>query len=154
MGSKEESYKDFFRSRIFPAFYAKYDKTPERDPEVDRFANNFIELMKIIRYIGDGHSNIFLPISKPEFKQTLPVQFYFFEEGLYIISADPKYKELLGSQVLQFEKKNVNDVINALEPLNGRDNKMTMYGTLALFDAISNFIEYTWRDIQPVIRLN
>jgi len=89
-----------------------------------------IELMKVVRYIGDGHSNIFLPVSRPEFKQTLPLLFYQFEEGLYIISADPKYKELLGAQVIQFEKKSVNDVISALEPLIGRDNKMNILARL------------------------
>src|SRR6185503_14790082 len=85
-----------------------------------------IELMKMMRYIGDGHSNIFLPVSNPQFRKTLPIQFYLFKEGLYIISADPKYKELLGSQVLQFEKKNINDVVKALEPLNGKDNNMNI----------------------------
>jgi len=107
------------------AFYTNMTKLKKEIPKLTD-SQITIELMKMIRYIGDGHSNIFLPISKPEFKQTLPVQFYLFEEGLYIISADPKYKELLGSQVLQFEKKNINDVINALEPLNGRDNEMTI----------------------------
>ena len=108
-----------------PAFYTSLNKLRKEIPKLTD-AQIIIELMKMIRYIGDGHSNIFLPVSKPEFKQTLPLQFYLFKEGLYIISADSKYKELLGSQVLQFEKKNVNDVIKALEPLNGRDNKMTV----------------------------
>ena len=108
-----------------PAFYAYLAKLRKEIPKLTD-AEITIELMKMIRYIGDGHSNIFLPVSKPEFKQTLPIQFYLFEEGLYIISAAPKYKDLLGSRVLQFEKKSINDVINALEPLNGRDNKMTV----------------------------
>jgi hypothetical protein len=80
----------------------------------------------MFRFIGDGHSNIFLPVFRPEFKRTLPLQFYFFEEGLYIISSDPKYKELLGSQVIQFEKKKIDDVVNSLDPLIGRDNKMNV----------------------------
>jgi len=108
-----------------PAFYAYLAKLRKEIPKLTD-TQITIALMKMIRYIGDGHSNIFLPVSKPEFKQTLPIQFYLFEEGLYIISADPKYKDLLGSRVLQFEKKSINEVINALEPLNGRDNKMTV----------------------------
>ena len=108
-----------------PAFYAAMNKLRKAIPKLTDVQIT-IELMKMIRYIGDGHSNIFLPVAKPEFRQTLPLQFYLFEEGLYIISADPKYKELLGSRVLQFENRNINEVINALEPLNGRDNKMTV----------------------------
>src|SRR6185503_13954963 len=85
-----------------------------------------VELMKMMRYIGDGHSNIFLPVSKPAFKQTLPLQFYQFEEGLYIISSDPRYKELLGAQVLQFDNRTVSEVASALDPLMGRDNTMNV----------------------------
>jgi hypothetical protein len=107
------------------AFYASLYKLRKEIPKLTD-AQITVELMKMIRYIGDGHSNIFLPVSKPEFKQTLPVQFYLFKEGLYIISADPKYKELLGCQVLQFEKKIIGDVIKGLEPLNGKDNEMTI----------------------------
>ena len=54
------------------------------------------------------------------------MQFYFFEEGLFIISSALKYKGLLASQVLQVENKKVYDVINSLDPLIGRDNKMNV----------------------------
>jgi len=112
-----------------PSFYASLGKLRKLIPKLTD-AQITVELMKMIRYIGDGHSNIFLPVSKPAFKETLPVQFYLFAEGLYIIAADPVYKELLGCEVLQFENKNIDEVINALEPLNGRDNKMTTLVTL------------------------
>ena len=108
-----------------PAFYASLDKLQKKIPKLSDVEIT-IELMKMMRYIGDGHSNIFLPVSKPEFKQALPVQFYLFKEGLYIIAADPEHKELLGCEVLQFEKKNINVVIDALELLIGRDNKMNV----------------------------
>src|SRR5688572_1703773 len=108
-----------------PAFHESMAKLRKNIPGLND-TQVIVELMKMLRWVGDGHSNIFLPVSRPEFKQTLPVQFYLFEEGLYIISSDPKYKELLGSQVLQFENKNINEVINALEPLMGRDNTMNI----------------------------
>jgi tetratricopeptide (TPR) repeat protein len=108
-----------------PAFYAALAKLRKDIPKLSD-AQIIVRLMKMFRYIGDGHSNIFLPVAKPEFKSTLPLQFYLFGEGLYIIATDPKYKELLGSQVLQFEKKNVSEVIATLESLNGRDNKMNV----------------------------
>ena len=108
-----------------PAFYAALAKL-RKDISKLNDAQIIVTLMKMIRYIGDGHSNILLPVTKPAFKQTLPVQFYLFQEGLYIIASDPKYKELLGSQVLQFEKKNVSAVISALESLNGKDNEMNV----------------------------
>jgi len=80
-----------------------------------------VEMMKLMRKVGDGHSGL-LGGMRPEFLQTLPVQFYMFEEGLFIISADPKYKDLLGAQVLKFGDRTTNEVVKALDPLISRDN--------------------------------
>jgi hypothetical protein len=80
-----------------------------------------IEMMKLMRKVGDGHTGL-LP-THSEFQPTLPVQFYLFQEGLFIIAADPKYKELLGAQVLRFQDQTVDHVIRALDPLISRDNE-------------------------------
>lgn len=112
-----------------PAFYAALAKLRKDIGKLNDI-QIIVKLMNMMRYIGDGHSNIFLPVAKPEFKQTLPIQFYLFEEGLYIIASDSRYKELLGAQVLQFGNKNINEVTSALEPLIGRDNKMNILSRL------------------------
>lgn len=80
-----------------------------------------VEMMKLMRTVGDGHTNI-LPLERPEFQPTLPLQFYVFAEGLYIVAADPTYKDLLGAQVLRFETRPVDGVMRALDPLISRDN--------------------------------
>src|SRR5262249_3848128 len=54
--------------------------------------------------------------------KALPMQFYLFKEGLYVVAADPKYRELLGAEVLRFDERGVSDVLTALEPLIHRDN--------------------------------
>ncbi len=81
-----------------------------------------IELMKLLRKLGDGHAGLF-PYNRPEFQPTLPVQFYLFKEGLFIIAADPKYKHLLGAQVLRFHEQTVERVVQALDLLISRDNE-------------------------------
>ncbi|MEP6743475.1 MAG: tetratricopeptide repeat protein, partial [bacterium] len=83
-----------------------------------------VEIMKLMKSLGDGHTGLLLPPAQPEYALSLPLQFYFFKEGLYIIGADPKYKELLGSRVLQIEGHNVEEVMRALDPLISRDNEM------------------------------
>jgi hypothetical protein len=80
-----------------------------------------IEMTKLMRKVGDGHTGL-LP-THPEFQPTLPVQFYLFQEGLFIIAADPKYKELLGAQVLRFQEQTIDNIIRALDPLISRDNE-------------------------------
>jgi tetratricopeptide (TPR) repeat protein len=83
-----------------------------------------VGMMKLMRKVGDGHTGILGSEQRAEFRQSLPVQFYLFKEGLYIISADPKYRELLGAQVLRFGDRTVDEVMAALDPLMSRDNEM------------------------------
>jgi tetratricopeptide (TPR) repeat protein len=81
-----------------------------------------IEMMKLLRRVGDGHTGLLGSRRREDWQQTLPMQFYQFEEGLFIIAADPRYKELLGAQVLRFGERTVDQVTSALEPLIYRDN--------------------------------
>src|SRR5262249_5242796 len=50
------------------------------------------------------------------------IQFYLFSEGLYVIAANAKYRELLGAEILRIEDRKVSEVLAALEPLISRDN--------------------------------
>src|ERR1043165_3377815 len=61
-----------------------------------------LEVVRIMRKMHDGHSWAMPPFEKLDFKMTLPLLFYQFKEGLYVIAADPKYKELLGNQVIEY----------------------------------------------------
>ncbi|CAN5567876.1 hypothetical protein BH18ACI1_BH18ACI1_07830 [soil metagenome] len=84
-------------------------------------AQVIVELSKLMRIVGDGHSGL-LGANRPEFLQTLPVQFYLFEEGLFIIAADPKYKDLLGAQVLKFGDHTIDEVVKGLDSVISRDS--------------------------------
>ena len=87
-------------------------------------------LMKLMVTVNDGHSNVFPP-SRKEFQQAVPLQFYFFKEGLYIIASDEKHKHLLGAKVLGFDKKTVDEVVKTLSPILARDNEMGVLYNLA-----------------------
>ncbi len=83
-----------------------------------------VELMKIMRNVGDGHSSVLGSRERTDVRPALPVQFYLFREGLYVIAADPKYKDLLGAEVVRFGDRSVDEVLRALDPLLSRDNEM------------------------------
>lgn len=86
-----------------------------------------IELMKLLRSVGDGHTALLLRPERREFRTALPVQFYFFKEGLFIIAADPSRVDLLGAQVLRFGDRSVDQLTTALDPLISRDNENKMW---------------------------
>jgi tetratricopeptide (TPR) repeat protein len=81
-----------------------------------------VELLKLLRTVGDGHTGLSFD-EHPELRQILPLQFFLFEEGLYVIAGDPKHEELLGARVLRFGDRTVDEVMRALDPLIGRDNE-------------------------------
>ncbi len=87
-------------------------------------AQMVVEIMKLMRTLGDGHTGLLGPPEKPEYALALPLQFYFFQEGLFIIASDPKYKDLLGAQVLRLGEHTVEEVMNSLNKVISRDNEM------------------------------
>lgn len=82
-----------------------------------------VELMKLMRLVNDGHTRIRSIAQLSGLDQTLPLQFYLFEEGLFVTAADPAYAGLLGDQVLSFAGTPVDDLFTALDPLISRDNR-------------------------------
>ena len=83
-----------------------------------------IELMKLMRMVGDAHSMIYAFWERPEFLKHLPVDFAFFREGLYITAADTRYEGLLGARVLRFDDSTVEEAMRRLDPTISRDNSM------------------------------
>lgn len=82
-----------------------------------------VELTRLLCLLGDGHAAVYPRKGNQEFRQTLPVQFYRFAEGLFIVAADPQYEDLLGAEVLQFDDRPVEEVMVAVNLLLPRDNE-------------------------------
>jgi len=89
-----------------------------------------IALMKLMANVKDGHTALFLQ-SRKEFRLSLPLQFYLFKEGVYIIATDQQHKNLLGTRVVGFDKKATDEVIKVLSPIHSRDNESGLLNTLA-----------------------
>lgn len=81
-----------------------------------------IEMMKLAALVGDGHTMIYAFFERPEFLQNVPVEYAFFEEGLYIVAAESRFSDLLGAQVIRFGDRSVDGVLQALDPIISRDN--------------------------------
>lgn len=81
-----------------------------------------LEIVRIMRKMGDGHSWAMPSFEHPDFKKTLPLLFYQFKEGLYVIAGDPKYKDLLGSQVIEYAGMPVEKFAGIFDPYISRDN--------------------------------
>jgi hypothetical protein len=85
--------------------------------------------------LGDGHSHRGNRGNVPA-SPRLPLQFYFFTDGLYVIDAAEPYRDLIGCRVERFGQVATADVEKRLESVVSRDNPMGIrsVGPLLLVD--------------------
>jgi len=126
---------DYFEKRIIELHYSPYHAISKTD-----FAQSFIdlrariaslsdeqivvELMKILGGMGNGH-NLIIPTS-PEMGalKKLPVQFYQFNEGLFIVDAEDDLKQWIGYKVEMIENTPIEEALQKTNVVNARDNDM------------------------------
>jgi tetratricopeptide (TPR) repeat protein len=127
---KRRSY-DPFRKISREEFDASVDKLHNAIPSLTDLQIS-IEMMKFVAKGGDGHTTVYGFWERPEFLQTIPIELFLFEEGLFIIAADSRYQDLLGAQVLRFGSHSIAQVLQALDPLISRDNDLAALKVMGL----------------------
>jgi hypothetical protein len=92
-----------------------------------------VGLMKLAALAGDGHTYI-RPIFLTERGQLgIPIVYYSFVEGVFIVAAATKYKDLLGAQVLRVGDHTMEEVLSACAPAASRDNAMGLKLEISAF---------------------
>lgn len=83
-----------------------------------------VELMKVIGSLGNGH-NLIIPTS-PNIGalKKLPVQFYEFKDGLFIIDAENGLEKWIGYKVEFIGDTPVEQALQKTNAVNARDNNM------------------------------
>ncbi len=82
-----------------------------------------IELRKIVALLGRSHSILLNGKPDKDAFQPLPIQMYFFDEGLFIVAADAKHADLVGAQILSWGGHTPDEILNALNPLISQTNR-------------------------------
>jgi len=81
-----------------------------------------IRLMKLMCLVGDGHTDRWMGDGCRFPRYTLPLEIYLIEEGLDVVAVDPRYPDLLGTQVLRFGERTTEEVMREIDPLLSRNN--------------------------------
>jgi hypothetical protein len=89
--------------------------------EVPRLSDQqiLVRLMALMKMPGDAHTNLRMAHAG---NGGLPVQFYLFTEGLFIVAAAPQHADLLGTQVLKVGETPVARVLEKLDTVISQDN--------------------------------
>ncbi|QLG45470.1 S41 family peptidase [Costertonia aggregata] len=86
---------------------------------IDRLSDNqmTLELSKAVAMANNGHTTIHL-----SGMDKIPLRFYWFKDGLYIIKTDKASSKYLGSKVLKINSMDINNVFQKMKPhLSGID---------------------------------
>ncbi len=82
------------------------------------------EFMSLLGMLGNGHNLIIPAWGKYGSFTQLPMQFYWFSDGLYIVDAQQPYEHLIGQKVTYFGEMPAEKALNLTGKINARDNDM------------------------------
>ncbi|WP_445386253.1 hypothetical protein ACT6NV_05485 [Robiginitalea sp. IMCC44478] len=83
-----------------------------------------VKIMRIIGSLGNGH-NLIIPTSPINAAlKKLPVQFYQFYDGLFIVDAEEGFEQWIGYKVESFDSTPVEVALQLTNAVNARDNSM------------------------------
>jgi hypothetical protein len=88
-------YQQISRAQFQQARQALASAIPQLD---DR--SIAVRMMQLVASLRDGHT-VLLPNDPAGFNSWLPLSFYRFSDGLYIVAADTRHAELIGARVEQ-----------------------------------------------------
>ena len=77
-----------------------------------------LQIAKIVASIRDAHTSVPLKVNL-----LLPLELYWFSDGIYVIVAPPQYKEILYCKITKVNKINIEEVINTLSSIISYENE-------------------------------
>jgi tetratricopeptide (TPR) repeat protein len=83
-------------------------------------------MMQLAAHAGDGHTYLRPRFLTERGELGIPINYYSFVEGVFVIAAATKYQDLLGAEVLRVGTHAVDEVITRSAPVFSRDNAMAL----------------------------
>jgi phosphoglycolate phosphatase-like HAD superfamily hydrolase len=81
------------------------------------------EMTRLSSYAGDGHTYV-LPLAAQRFMgSVIPIRFYLFSDGMFVIDAKPGYEKWIGSELIALANTPTAKVIERMKPAISSDNK-------------------------------
>ncbi len=124
------------------------------DKSVDDLYNNIpnldkvkiiAEFTKLVALFHIGHTQINLfALSHhqgPALFNRIPLQFYWFSDGLYILRAAKNYEQVVGSKVIKMGHLKTEDALNAIRPLVPFENEEGFRSMSMFFLSIPEFLQ-------------
>ncbi len=135
--------------RIHYDAYAKFPKI-EMDSFVEKLTSDVphltdsqitVEITRYMAHLGDGHSSV----TDGRHNETrpilmLPIQMFWFEDGIFVTAAGPGAQQVTGMEVVEVAGKPIKEVIELIAPLVSRDNEQGLRVKAPFYMAISQVL--------------
>jgi hypothetical protein len=118
----QSTHKNLYHSISAESFAAMVATLNDRIPSLTR-SEVIVEMARIAAAVGDGHTNIYPTRDAKIGFHTLPVQFTFFGNQLYVRAALPEQRALLGARVLRIGSLSSDDAYAAAKTMIGHENE-------------------------------
>jgi hypothetical protein len=83
-----------------------------------------VEIMKIMGSLGSGHNFVIPTTPKIGSLKKLPIQFYQFDDGMFIVDAEADFEEWIGLKVENIGETSIEEALEKTNLVNARDNEM------------------------------
>lgn len=115
-------HRDLFRAVSQDSFQLVVDQLRAEIPTLndDQIITG---LMRIVALPNDGHT--WLHPYQPAINANIyPLQFYWFDDGIFVIDAADAYREIVGTRLLKIAGEDIFQIFESMKPLIGAENEL------------------------------
>ncbi|WP_094603174.1 hypothetical protein SPSIL_035510 [Sporomusa silvacetica DSM 10669] len=117
-------HKNLFFNQGKKQFYTSISMLKERVKSMDSYTI-VMEIARIVAAIGDAHTSVAVPRYK-----RLPLECYWFQEGIVITSILPEFEGLLHNKVVKIGEMNIDRVVERLSGIVAHENQSFLMSQL------------------------
>ena len=129
------------------ALFQRADWLREHIPEISD-QRVLLEFNRLAALVGDGHTSVW-PFATRFETTALPLRFYFFADGVFVIDADPGFERWIGSQLLAIGESETAELLSPLSDYVSRDNDQGARWAGPKFLRLTGTLEAIAEGIEP-----
>lgn len=118
---RDRSFSDAARARFRTAVATLADSADGKTDE-----EMIVGLARAVAFAGNAHTRLYLVRNRTEVRR-LPVRVWWFDDGLFVVRAQPGYQARLGARVLRICGHSVDEVRRAVRPLYAGNESWAAY---------------------------
>jgi len=112
-----------YKSKPLPPALLK--AADELSKNIPRYSDDRVlfEMQRLAAYVGDGHTYV-LPLGANRVPgSVLPLRFYLFSDGLFVVDAQPGFEKWIGSKLVSIGNTSAATILERMKPAISADNR-------------------------------